>query len=137
MAHWAEESDSPLHATPPNIKYIDPTYMVRAVPANPGDNIYCAALAHAAVHGAFAGYTAFMTGTVNAHNAYIPLAVVANRKNVVSVKERQWARLVAATGQPDYEEAVACDIDYATETVSGGCAVADDPFVKVAPLKEP
>jgi len=39
------------------IKYIDPSYMVRSVPASPPDAIYCMYLAQSAVHGAMAGYT--------------------------------------------------------------------------------
>lgn len=33
------------------VKYIDPTYMIRAVPANATDNLYCTLLAHSAIHG--------------------------------------------------------------------------------------
>ncbi|RZS09697.1 hypothetical protein BHM03_00040802 [Ensete ventricosum] len=39
-----------------NLKYIDPTYMIRAVPSNASDNVYCTLLAHSAIHGAMAGY---------------------------------------------------------------------------------
>ncbi|TYH61456.1 hypothetical protein ES332_D07G053600v1 [Gossypium tomentosum] len=42
-----------------NMKYIDPTYMIRAIPSNASDNIYCTLLAQSAVHGAMAGYTGF------------------------------------------------------------------------------
>lgn len=37
------------------IKYIDPSYMVRSVPANGADSLYCMQLAQNAVHGAMAG----------------------------------------------------------------------------------
>ena len=30
-----------LHVKGVDIKYIDPTYMIRAVPTNPNDRIYC------------------------------------------------------------------------------------------------
>lgn len=55
----------------------DPTYMIRAVPSNASDNIYCTLLAHSAVHGAMAGYTGFTTGPVNGRHAYIPFHVSA------------------------------------------------------------
>ncbi|KAG6662123.1 hypothetical protein CIPAW_03G221200 [Carya illinoinensis] len=55
-----------------NLKYIDPTYMIRAVPSNASDNVYCTLLAHSAVHGAMAGYTGFTVGPVNGRHAYIP-----------------------------------------------------------------
>lgn len=44
-------------AEPVDLKYIDPTYMVRAIPTIPSDHIYCAVLGQNAVHAAFAGYT--------------------------------------------------------------------------------
>eukprot|EP00959_Pyramimonas_sp_CCMP1952_P205890 4305672-Pyramimonas_sp.AAC.1 len=52
------------------LKYIDPTYMVRAVPANASDNVYCTVLAQSAVHGAMAGLTGF---TVRFHPLQDPL----------------------------------------------------------------
>lgn len=49
--------------------------MIRAIPSNASDNIYCTLLAHGAVHGAMAGYTGFTVGPVNSKQAYIPIAV--------------------------------------------------------------
>ncbi|GJN17733.1 hypothetical protein PR202_gb04828 [Eleusine coracana subsp. coracana] len=56
------------------IKYIDPTYMIRAIPSNASDNVYCTLLAHSAIHGAMAGYS-FTVGMVNGRHAYIPFHV--------------------------------------------------------------
>lgn len=53
----------------------DPTYMIRAVPGNASDNVYCTLLAHSAIHGAMAGYTGFTVGPVNGRHAYIPFYV--------------------------------------------------------------
>lgn len=44
---------------PSTVKYIDPSYMVRSVPAISADSIYCSLLAQNAVHGAMAGFTQF------------------------------------------------------------------------------
>jgi len=38
-----------------NLKYIDPSYIVRSVPANAQDNVYCSRLAQSAVHAAMGG----------------------------------------------------------------------------------
>lgn len=54
---------------------VDPTYMIRAVPGNASDNVYCTLLAHSAIHGAMAGYTGFTVGPVNGRHAYIPFNV--------------------------------------------------------------
>lgn len=49
--------------------------MIRAVPSNASDNVYCTLLAHSAIHGAMAGYTGFTVGPVNGRHAYIPFYV--------------------------------------------------------------
>ena len=60
---------------PITLKYIDPTYMIRAVKSNASDNVYCTLLAHSALHGAMAGYTGFTVAPVNGRHAYIPFYV--------------------------------------------------------------
>ncbi|XP_030934548.1 ATP-dependent 6-phosphofructokinase 4, chloroplastic [Quercus lobata] len=85
-----------------NMKYIDPTYMIRAIPSNASDNIYCTLLAHSAVHGAMAGYTGFTVGPVNSRHAYIPIARVTETQNIVKLTNRMWARLLASTNQPSF-----------------------------------
>uniref|UniRef100_A0A6N2JYT6 Phosphofructokinase domain-containing protein n=1 Tax=Salix viminalis TaxID=40686 RepID=A0A6N2JYT6_SALVM len=85
-----------------NMKYIDPTYMIRAIPSNASDNIYCTLLAQSAVHGAMAGYTGFTVGPVNSRHAYIPIARVTEVQNTVKVTDRMWARLLASTNQPSF-----------------------------------
>ena len=59
-----------------DVKYIDPSYMIRSVPCISGDRIYCKILAHNAVHCAFAGYTGVTVGLVNTHYVYLPIPVV-------------------------------------------------------------
>lgn len=51
--------------------------MIRAIPSNASDNVYCTLLAHSAIHGAMAGYTGFTVGPVNGRHAYIPFHVSA------------------------------------------------------------
>ncbi|XP_071732711.1 ATP-dependent 6-phosphofructokinase 4, chloroplastic-like [Rutidosis leptorrhynchoides] len=87
---------------PINMKYIDPTYMIRAVPSNASDNIYCTLLAQSAIHGAMAGYSGFTVGPVNSRHAYIPIWRVTEATNVVKLTDRTWARLLASTNQPSF-----------------------------------
>lgn len=49
--------------------------MIRAIPSNASDNVYCTLLAQSAVHGAMAGYTGFTVGLVNGRHTYIPFEV--------------------------------------------------------------
>ncbi|KAK4838431.1 hypothetical protein QYF36_013660 [Acer negundo] len=86
------------------VKYIDPTYMIRAVPANATDNLYCTLLAHSAIHGIMAGYTGFVCGPINGNYAYIPLEEVAQAKNEVNTRDHKWAWVRSVTSQPDFEK---------------------------------
>lgn len=90
-----------------NMKYIDPTYMIRAIPSNASDNIYCTLLAQNAVHGAMAGYTGFTVGPVNSRHAYIPINRVTETQNTVKLTDRMWARLLTSTNQPSF---LSCEV---------------------------
>uniref|UniRef100_I1NW16 Phosphofructokinase domain-containing protein n=1 Tax=Oryza glaberrima TaxID=4538 RepID=I1NW16_ORYGL len=94
------------------IKYIDPTYMIRAIPSNASDNVYCTLLAHSAIHGAMAGYS-FTVGMVNGRHAYIPFHRVTSTRNKVKITDRMWARLLSSTNQPSFLSQK--DIDAARE----------------------
>lgn len=85
-----------------NMKYIDPTYMIRAIPSNASDNIYCTLLAHSAVHGAMAGYTGFTIGPVSSRHAYIPIDRVTETTKTIKLTDRMWARLLSSTNQPSF-----------------------------------
>lgn len=87
---------------PINLKYIDPTYMIRAIPANASDNVYCTLLAQGAVHGAMAGFTGFISGLVNGAHTYIPFPRITENQNNVVITDRMWARLLSSTNQPSF-----------------------------------
>eukprot|EP00904_Undaria_pinnatifida_P002128 jgi/Undpi1/11916/HiC_scaffold_4.g01615.m1 len=87
-----------------NVKYIDPSYMIRSVAANSFDQIYCMQLAQNAVHGAMAGYTAFSVGTVNDRTVYLPMSeLVANSPRIVNPFGRTWENVLTVTRQPSTE----------------------------------
>ena len=82
------------------LKYVDPTYAIRSVPANAADTIRCAKLAENAVHGAFAGFTAFSTGIVRNSVVWIPIKTINQAGvNKISVFNRTWQRLLMSIGQ--------------------------------------
>ncbi|CAI5494676.1 unnamed protein product [Closterium sp. Naga37s-1] len=87
---------------PADVKYIDPTYMIRACRANASDSVMCAVLGQNAVHGAFAGYSGITVGLVNSHYAYIPIPEVIRHARPVDPNGRMWHRCLTATGQPDF-----------------------------------
>ncbi|KAK4269295.1 hypothetical protein QN277_022474 [Acacia crassicarpa] len=84
------------------LKYIDPTYMIRAVPSNASDNIYCTLLAQSAVHGVMAGYTGFTVGPLHGRHAYIPFHRITTGQKRVVITDRMWARLLSSTNQPSF-----------------------------------
>ena len=84
------------------VKYIDPSYMIRSVPANASDSMLCRMLAHNAVHGAMAGHTCFTTGLCSNRMVYLPIpALVANSPRGLRPKGRTWSRVLSLTGQPN------------------------------------
>ncbi|GMJ06938.1 phosphofructokinase 3 [Hibiscus trionum] len=87
---------------PINLKYIDPTYMICAVPSNASDNVYCTLFARSVVHGVMAGYTDFTSGLVNGRQTYIPFNQITEKQNKVVITDRMWARLLSSTNQPTF-----------------------------------
>ncbi|KAK4532244.1 hypothetical protein CCYA_CCYA11G3101 [Cyanidiococcus yangmingshanensis] len=84
-----------------NLKYIDPSYEIRSVPAVATDNIMCTLLAQSAVHGAMAGFTGFTCGTVNTHHVMIPMKeIISKGRTRVDLSSRMWHRVLASTLQP-------------------------------------
>eukprot|EP00879_Flechtneria_rotunda_P016064 GHRR01016804.1.p1 GENE.GHRR01016804.1~~GHRR01016804.1.p1 ORF type:complete len:314 (+),score=95.07 GHRR01016804.1:953-1894(+) len=84
-----------------DIKYIDPSYIIRSIPTTSNDRIYCKVLGQGAVHGAFAGYTGFTVGLVNTHYVYLPIPTIIQAPRKVNPKGRRWNRLKTAINQPD------------------------------------
>jgi 6-phosphofructokinase 1 len=87
---------------PVNIKYIDPSYIIRSVPANPEDSIFCGFLAQNAVHAAMAGKTGMVVGTWNNVFTNIPISLAVKERKVLRPdRSYLWRAVLAATGQPN------------------------------------
>lgn len=86
-----------------DVKYIDPSYMIRSIPTITTDRIYCKVLGQGAVHGAFAGFTDFTVGLVNTHYVFLPTTTIIESARTVDPKGRQWNRLKTAISMPDLE----------------------------------
>lgn len=85
------------------LKYIDPSYIIRTVPANSADRQFCSVLAQNAVHGAMAGFTNFTSGIIRGISVNLPIDLIANgEKNRLVYDDRAWQRLLASTGQPSF-----------------------------------
>jgi 6-phosphofructokinase 1 len=82
-----------------NLKYIQPSYLIRSVPANASDGIYCHSLGQYAVHAGMAGKTGILVALMKDEYVHLPLgAVASNRK--IDPQDDIWMRVLETTGQP-------------------------------------
>jgi 6-phosphofructokinase 1 len=81
--------------------YIDPSYIIRSVPTNPIDHIYCVRLANNAVHTAMRGYTGVCVGA--RHNIIVILKskLIASGKKQLKIKSSTWQTCVQVCAMPD------------------------------------
>ena len=65
---------------PITTKYIEPSYLIRSVPANAHDAIFCHSLADNAVHAGMAGKTNMMIGYSYGRFTHVPLHAVSKNR---------------------------------------------------------
>lgn len=82
-----------------NVRYFDPSYLIRSVPTRGNDAIFCYQLAENAVHAAMAGKTDMVIGKWGTHfvNVPIPLAVMSRQK--INPEGSLWQAVLASTRQ--------------------------------------
>ena len=81
------------------IRYIDPSYIIRSVPANTEDRIYCGFLGQYAVHAGMAGKTGIMISYLHDQFVHIPLKEAVKRRKQVNLHSRFWFSVLESTGQ--------------------------------------
>lgn len=86
--------------TDATIKYIDPSYAIRSIPACPSDSVYCWDMARNAVHAAMAGNTAMLIGRWHGHCVHVPMALAIRDRRHVDTEGDLWMSVIEATGQP-------------------------------------
>ncbi|HVC95779.1 MAG TPA: ATP-dependent 6-phosphofructokinase [Pirellulales bacterium] len=85
---------------PVEIKYIDPSYIIRSVAANCDDSLLCDKLARNAVHAAMAGKTDVMVSIINGKFVHVPIEMAVDGTRRVALDGELWSSVLAATGQP-------------------------------------
>jgi len=85
---------------PVDVKYFDPSYILRSAPANTADAILCDSLARHAAHAAMAGRTDVMIGLRHDRFVHIPIALAVAAERRVDPASDLWSEVVAVTGQP-------------------------------------
>lgn len=88
------------HGPEVSLKYIDPSYIIRSVPASSEDDILCDQFARHAVHAAMAGKTGMMVGLMNGAFIHVPWTLSVGRRRYLDEEGDLWASVLAATGQP-------------------------------------
>jgi 6-phosphofructokinase 1 len=84
------------------IKYFDPSYLIRSVPANTADSLHCDALARHAVHAGMAGKTDVLVGYWHNVFIHVPIPAVVRRKKQLDPHGGVWMAVLEATGQPPH-----------------------------------
>ena len=83
-----------------NLKYLDPSYAIRSVPANPFDSVYCLRLGHNALHAAMSGRTEMVVGRWHGRVVHVPMPLAVRDRYQVDPDGDLWMSVLEATGQP-------------------------------------
>ncbi len=82
------------------LRYIDPSYMIRSLPANPRDSAFCLLLGHNAVHAGMAGRTNMVVGNWKGEFTHVPIALAVSKRKQIDPDGRFWGNVLSSTGQP-------------------------------------
>jgi 6-phosphofructokinase 1 len=83
-----------------NLKYIDPSYTIRSVPANAHDSAFCLLLGQNAVHAGMAGRTNMVVGDWGGEFTHVPIPMAVSRRKRIDPDGWVWSTVLASTGQP-------------------------------------
>jgi len=83
-----------------NLKYIDPSYIIRSLPANAHDSALCLLLGQSAVHAGMAGRTNMVVGLWNHQFTHVPIALATQARKKLDPEGWLWSSVLASTGQP-------------------------------------
>ena len=84
-----------------SLKYIDPSYIIRSVPANANDKVYCGFLGQNAVHAAMAGRTNMVVAKLMDRYVHLPLELVIRKRKKLNIHTEYWRAVLESTGQPE------------------------------------
>lgn len=85
-----------------SVRYFDPSYSIRSVPARGTDAIFCYQLAENAVHAAMSGRTDLVVGSTGGVFAHVPIPYATYQRKKIDVDGPLWHAVLSATRQEDY-----------------------------------
>jgi 6-phosphofructokinase 1 len=97
ISQWFKAKDIPI-----SLKYIDPSYIIRSLPANANDSVFCGFLGREAVHAGMAGKTKLLVSFWNNHYVHVPMDASAGKRKHLDPNGRLWQSVLEATGQDAY-----------------------------------
>ena len=84
------------------VKYFDPSYTIRSVPAQGTDAILCYMLARGAVHAAMSGRTNCVVGKCADVFMLVPISLATIERQKVDIHDALWQSVVDVTRQGEY-----------------------------------
>jgi len=85
---------------PISLKYIDPSYIIRSVPANAHDSAFCLLLGQHAVHAGMSGRTNMVVGFWNHQFTHVPISLAVSARKKIDPHGTLWTGVLSSTGQP-------------------------------------
>jgi len=82
------------------LKYIDPSYMIRSMPANARDSAFCLLMGHNAAHAGMAGRTNMVVGFWKNEFTHLPIPAAVSKRKKIDPHGRLWSSVIESTGQP-------------------------------------
>ena len=82
------------------LRYIEPSYAIRSVPATPHDSAFCLLLGQSAVHAGMSGRTDMVVGFWNHQFTHVPIPLAVSSRKKVDPQGALWESVLASTGQP-------------------------------------
>ncbi len=80
-----------------NLKYFDPSYAIRSVPAHGADAVFCAMLAQNAVHAAMSGRTDLVIGHWGNRFTHVPISLATRSRKKIELTSQLWTSVKATT----------------------------------------
>lgn len=75
--------------------------MIRSVPANANDRLYCGFLGQHAVHAAMSGKTGMVVANIMDKFVHLPLELVTRKRRTMNIRSDLWQSVLETTGQGD------------------------------------
>jgi len=94
IAEYFRQQKKPL-----SLKYIDPSYIIRSLPADSNDSAFCVMLGQNAVHAGMSGRTNMVVGYCNQYFVNIPTSLTVLKRKKVDPHGHLWQTVLEITGQ--------------------------------------